>query len=59
MPSPFTSSFASAAAGNSANEGNGRGRGDGSADWWVHRRDAPLLIPLAIARVAVLTLKDD
>jgi len=39
MPSPFTSSFASAAAGNTSNEGNtnGRnsGRGEGSGDWWV------------------------
>lgn len=34
MPSPFTSSFASAAAGNNFNEGS-NGRNTGSGDWYV------------------------
>jgi len=34
MPSPFTSSFASAAAGNTSNDGS-NGRNTGSGDWYV------------------------
>lgn len=35
MPSPFTSSFASAAAGNTNNEGGNNGRNTSSGDWYV------------------------
>lgn len=38
MPSPFTSSFASAAAGNTASEGS-NGRSTGSGDWYVRQQE--------------------
>lgn len=35
MPSPFTTSFASAASGNASGEGHVNGRNTGSGDWYV------------------------
>ena len=45
MPSPFTSSFASAAAGNSSSEGGANGRNTGSGDWYVTQKQSPPSAP--------------
>ena len=57
MPSPFTASFASTAAGNTNNEGSSNGRNTGSGDWYVWSRNQRIVCAFEVVLQYRITLK--